>query len=353
MALQTTGPISIDDCSIELGYSSGTVMSMNDSVMRDLANVPTSGSTISLNDFYGASNLVTGTLWVLNPSYTDADGTRFTTATRISDFTSAGFVAGDTLEIASDIVISSNSTYTASLRLDVACTIINYGKILGRGQDGGGVYSTGPTQYVGQNYLYPTGRAAGTAIDVQVSGCTIINQSGAYIAGGGGGGANGYVSNTSHAGGGGGAGGGQGGRGYSVNANGGTRGDAYTITGNGQKSGTRGLGPSGTAVGGYGGSAGGGGALISTQAGGGGGGMLIAGTGGNGSANTSVGAGGSGNSAGAGVGGGISNTSGGGGGWGASGGNGQGGYNGGGGGNAIEGTSRTLTNNGTIYGAIV
>ena len=298
MALQTTGSISLNDIGVEAGYGSGSTINLNMQDVRELN--PAAGKTInssfnteiSLSDFYGASNIVTGSLWVLNPLYTDADGTRFTTQIKISDFTSAGFAAGDTLEIASDIIVSSNTTYTASLRLDVACTIINYGKILGCGQDGGGVYSSGPTQYVGQNYLYPTGRGAGSAIDVQVSGCTIINQSGAYIAGGGGGGANGYVSNTSHAGGGGGAGGGQGGRGYSTNANGGTRGNGYTVLGNGQKSGTRGLGPSGTAVGGYGGSAGGGGALISTQAGGGGGGMLINGTGGNGSANTSVGAGG-------------------------------------------------------------
>ena len=60
MALQTSGPISINDCSIEAGYGSGSNMSLNNSDLRDLADVLGSGSEISLNDFYGASNIIKG-----------------------------------------------------------------------------------------------------------------------------------------------------------------------------------------------------------------------------------------------------------------------------------------------------
>ena len=362
MPLQTTGSISLSDIGVEAGYSSGSTVSLNMQDVRELT--PAAGKTInssfnteiSLNDFYGASNIVTGTLWTLNANNTASDGWKYASNVTVSAFASSGFAAGDTLEIPADTYVSSGSTYYESLEIDMPCTVINYGRIMGRGQDGGTVYATGPTQYVGQNYLYPTGRGAGSAIKVSSTGVTIINQSGAWIVGGGGGGANGYVNASNNAGGGGGAGGGRGGSAHFSNtqASGGARGDLYTVgSSSGLNHGARGENYIGSAIGGYGGGAGGGGATTASACGGGGGGMQLSGTGGNGnqSAYPSRGAGGSAGNAGNGVGGGITNFSGGGGGYGASGGAGQGGYAGGAGGPAIEGTSRTLTNNGTIYGS--
>ena len=81
---------------------------------------------------------------------------------------------------------------------DIPCTIINYGKVIGKGGNGG--------------WAGGGGQSGGPAIKINsgISGVTITNHSGAYIAGGGGGGGGGSRSGK-YAGGGGGAGGGAGG----------------------------------------------------------------------------------------------------------------------------------------------
>lgn len=56
MALQTSGAISLNDIHLELGASSGTQVSLNDSDVRGLVNDPS--GTITINQFYGASNVV-------------------------------------------------------------------------------------------------------------------------------------------------------------------------------------------------------------------------------------------------------------------------------------------------------
>ena len=360
MALQTSGSISINDCSIEAGYGSGSNMSLNNSDLRDLADVLGSGSEISLNDFYGASNIITGTLWTYNPSINaGGNGYYYTTRIRVSDFVSSGFVNGDTLKIRSDTYVQANSYFVAALIVDMPCTILNEGRIVGQGTGGGGSYSTGPTQYVGMSYQHPTGVAAGPAIDVTSTGVTIVNQPGAYIAGGGGGGGVGWTSSSTNAGGGGGAGAGNGGQGSQPIAVGGTASASGGNSGSTNDSGYRGRNISGQTRGGYGGGAGGGGASINSSQGalgGGGGGMELPGLGGSGSdgsqyGGVTTGRGGNADGAGQGIGNGASNTSGGGGGWGATGGTGQGGYAGGLGGPAIKGTARTVTNNGSIYGS--
>ncbi len=55
MALQTTGPISLNDINIELpNKSSGDFISMNDNYVRDLIG-KVAGTTMSLSEWYGAS----------------------------------------------------------------------------------------------------------------------------------------------------------------------------------------------------------------------------------------------------------------------------------------------------------
>ena len=274
------------------------------------ADIPTSTSNIQWSDFYGAVN-ETDLSQVLTPVTINGEDTA--KQVTVSSYISSGGI----LTIPSSLWVWTDSTSTAALIIDIPCTIKNSGKIIGQG--GAGV---GGRQGVGQD--------GGPAIKINsgVSGVTIINNSGAYIAGGGGGGA-GYEASGYYAGGGGGAGGGLG---YASQAGGiiNAEGADYSTTASG-------------------GGAGGEGGRALSNGGGGGGGRILPGVGGSG--NEGGDGGSAGNAGGSYAGGG----GGGGGGWGAAGGTGY--YNGavagGAGGAAIadSGVTYTLTNNGTIYGA--
>lgn len=341
MALQTSGQISLNEIHVEAGGSSGTQAGINDSDIRGLISKG-SGAQMSFSEWYGASNSVT-----LSSAGT-VNGQNQQKQITVSSFISSGA----TLIIPSNLWIWSESRTTPALTIDIPCTIDNSGKIIGCGgtgagdQDNGNPYGSvvafggGTGDYTGSN--------GGDAIKINsgVSGVTIINRSGAYIAGGGGGGGGGA--------GGGGAGGGAGG-GY------GGHGGTYRWNNYGGNPGTlNASGTNGQATDGYaasGGGAGGGGSRWHGAAGsqhhlygGGGGGRILPGSGGAGGfgafggANQSGGSGGSAGNAGSSGG----NGAGGGGGWGASGGNSSAGS----GGKAINdsGVTYTLSNSGTIYG---
>ena len=193
MALQASGAISLDDMHVEVGGTSGTTCSLNDADIRALISVGDSGQQ-SIQQYYGVSsetNLPTG-------------GSQVNGQVQLQQITASSYISsGETLRVPSNMWVWSDSTSVAALIIDIPCTVINDGKIIGKGGEGGWGFSTGPT-------------AGGPAISVTASGVTITNSSGAYIAGGGGGGgAYSDYSNPSdaHAGGGGGAGGGKGGRG--------------------------------------------------------------------------------------------------------------------------------------------
>ena len=341
MALQTSGPISLNDIHVEAGGSSGTLASINDSDIRGLT--PAAGKTINDNsgteidffNFYGATaetSLPTG-------------GSTINGQVQLKQISASSYISsGGTLRVPSNMWVWTDSTSTAALTIDIPCTVINDGKIIGQGGNGGSYYGN----------LSPT--TGGPAINVTSSGVTIINSSGAYIAGGGGGG--GKYQNTgdpqdSNAGGGGGAGGGTGGRGWISSWSGE---NAGTISGTGGALNASGVGcyhrqTNSLQLNNGGGAGGGGGG---TQCAGGGGGRILPGSGGVYSSSFSWGTGGSGGNAGtgnnptAGVSGHV--IAGGGGGWGASGGNGVS-QTAAGGGAAITGTSRTLSNSGTVYGS--
>ena len=234
------------------------------------------------------------------------------------EVTTSNFILGNgTLIIPEDFWVWSDTQGTAGLIVDTPnATIENYGKIIGRGGNG---YNAGGS------------RDGSEAISITATGVTIINHSGAYIAGGGG--AGGQAQNSGS---GGGAGGGRGGTGA---------GGAGGIL---NASGANGTGADGSASGG---GAGGGGCVVTTfgRTGGGGGGRILPGSGGAG-----FGTGGTGGSAGNVGGSGSGNANGGGGGWGANGGAAaqpQIGVGGGGKGIEANSNSFTLTNNGTIYGS--
>ena len=359
MALQTSGPISLNDMHVEVGGSSNSLCSVNDADIRDLIS---RGANTSQNfqEYYGKSAETS------LPSGGNVNG-----QAQLKDINASSYISsGGTLRIPSSMWVWSDSTSTAALTIDIPCTVINDGKIIGCGGRGGNA---------GYNSSTYSGVAGGPAINVTSSGVTITNSSGAYIAGGGGGGSTFSVVHTSGTyqmgggGAGGGAGGGNGGSGGARSGNstsGGSNatGGALNATGaNGSYSdpytgGGDSYASAGTG-GGAGGGAGGAGGQQQYLADGGAGGRILPGSGGSGGgASGSRGvagtAGGSGGSAG------VNNTSykysdsqpgygaGGGGGWGASGGQGRAGYQAGGaGGAAISGTSRTLSNSGTIYGS--
>lgn len=307
MALPASGQITLNQVNVELGLSGTAQIGMNDSAVRSLFGV--ASGQIKMSDGYGASSE-----YVLSGNHQ-----QITVSSYIS--------SGGTLRINGGWIWSDN-TSTAGLTIDIPCTIINEGKIIGKGGRGGG-YNINTNGYDG-----------GAAINVTSTGVTITNSSGAYIAGGGGGG--GRLNANPPAGGGGGAGGGQGGPGSgdsggaggAIGATGAIPGPGYAYT-------------SATAAG-----AGGVGGSINFNNNqgfaGAGGGRILPGTGGTDSTIANAwagGAGGSGNSAG------TNGTfgAGGGGGWGAAGGSRSG--TGGAGGAAITGTARTLSNSGTIYGS--
>lgn len=326
MALQTSGQISLNEIHVEAGGTSGTFCSIDDTDIRGLID-KTYSVQHAFSEWYGASAAT-----VLTSAGT-VNGEDQQKQITVSSFISAG----GTLKIPSNIWVWSDDRTIAALIIDISCTIINEGKIIGKGGNGGG----------------GNGQSGGPAIKINsgVTGVTITNETGAYIAGGGGGGGSYWL--TSKSGGGGGAGGGTGGRGYVSSHGYGTAGVGGALNAkgsNGVSAGNHGSGGGGGAGGGGAGGVGGSG---------GGGGRQFPGTGGSGgNASQGFASGGAG-----GAGGNNAPTrpstynggAGGGGGWGANGANDNTGYSGragGSGGKAIDdsGVTYTLTNNGTVYG---
>ena len=308
MALPSSGQITLNQVNVELGNSGTAQIDMNSAAVRGLFGV--ASGQISMSDGYGKSSVYVFT----------NEGTINGQENRESVIMSDYISSGGTAKVPSGFWIWTDTQYVAAMIIDIPCTIINEGYIIGKGGQNGGI--------------------GGPAISISsgVSGVTITNESGSYISGGGGGGGQGRNGT-----GGGGAGGGD----------------------NGEDNGgglLNGVGQNGSAVGGdtgsgYGGGAGGGGAGATFNGGnlGGGGGRQFPGSGGTrGSGPYGIGGnGGGGTSAGSN---GNSQGGGGGGGWAASGGTGFSDNSprpGGSGGKAIEdnGQSYTLTNSGTIYGA--
>lgn len=313
MAIQGSGQISIQDIMTELGISGETAL--NDADVRALIS-KTAGAQMSITEWYGASNET-----ILTGNHQEVT---------ISDHISSG----GTLRFQGDWIWSDN-TATAALIIDVPCTFINEGNVIGKGGRGGDR---------GQN-----GFNGGPAINVTSTGVTIINSSGSYIAGGGGGGAGAGRGHGGYGGGGGGgAGGGAGGNGsgtnyyYKTGAAGGAIGQVGGKVHTGQTiAAGAGAASGGTNYDRYGIGGGGGGRILPGVAGTTGGisfGKYGAGGGGNGGAANNNGSFG-GYAVGS-----VQHSSGGGG-WGANCGAGSST-----GGAAIEGTSRTLTNSGTVWG---
>lgn len=360
--------ISLNQIHVEAGGNSGTQCSLNDSDIRGLIN-KSSQAQMSFNEWYGASAAQDVTMTSAAQINGENNRKEQTASTWVS--------SGDTLIIPSNFWLWSDDTSAAALTIDVSnITINNSGFIIGRGGNGGS----------GVNV---DGNDGGPAIKINsgVTGVTIVNNSGAYIAGGGGGGASGGAPEDLRlAGGGGGAGGGNGGEYYTTStyvpspyypayatSGGLINGYADNVADVDDRNGSSYASVPNVVDAGAGGQGGHDHRYFVAMSGGGGGRKLgSAAVGGyipsfnyqsNGSTNEYVSGGGSGgatNQAGAsgGHGGNNGHAAGGGGGWGAAGGGnndtGDGGpASGGAGGAAIDDSGQTysLTNNGTIWGS--
>jgi hypothetical protein len=327
MALPASGTITLSEVNVELGFNSGATITFGSSDVRGLFDV--SSGTIAMSNGYGKSSATTlGTSSAGYQLVGNQSGFRQISASTYIN-------SGGTLIIPTGYWLWSDTVGTPALTIDVACTVINNGFIVGRGGDGA-------TEY------YDEAKDGNQAIVVSTTGVTIVNASGAYIAGGGGGGDFGGGGNfLGEASGGGGAGGGA------------TRDYRNGPT---KPIGAIGLegGDDNNAQGGAGGTAGAAQSIYynsgsSTYYDGGSGGRQLPGIGG--TATDVGGDGGNGNGVG-GNGGQPTISGGGGGGWGAAGGQGfsiVGSTQGvGAGGKAIDNgviNTYTLTNNGTVYGA--
>ena len=346
MALPSSGPLSLNQIHIEAGGSSGSICTLNDADIRGIISKD-AGTTNSISEYRGQSA----------ETQLPTSGSTINGQVQLKQITASTYISsGGTLRIPSSMWVWSDSTSTAALTIDIPCTIINDGKIIGKGGTGGyGQYPASGYSGVGNG----NGQDGGPAIKINsnVSSVTITNSSGAYIAGGGGGGgSSGVEPQNTYAGGGGGAGGGDGGAGGGVGTgNVGGTGGALNAAGNQH---------TGNPIGAPGGEAGGAGMGSSGEdqrsGGGGGGGRILPG-------NTTitnsfyVAGGNAGNAGSDGGSGGNTGKAGGGGGWGAAGGRGYRGTfssashqcQGGAGGAAIDptGNSYTLNNNGTLYGS--
>ena len=211
MALQTSGPISLNDLHIEAGGTSQTQASLNDAIIRDIIGKASTAEN-SFSEYYGQSSeeLLTsgGTINGQNQRQ------EITASTYIS--------SGGTLRIPSNMWVWSDDRTTAALTIDIPCTIVNDGKIIGKGGQGGSglalkntahpTVSTYRSGYSTANLGSSSDGGPAIKINSGVSNVTIINSSGAYIAGGGGGGgSSGVEPNNTGSGGGAGAGGAEGG----------------------------------------------------------------------------------------------------------------------------------------------
>ena len=174
MALQTSGAISLNDIHVEVGGTSGTLCSLNDADFRSLISVGNNENQ-SLQLYYGKSNEIQMT----------SGGTVNGIAQRQQISASSFISSGGTLRIPSSMWVWSDSRTVAALTVDIPCTIINDGKIIGKGGQGGSglrVKNLAHPTVSAYNSGYSTtnlgtGSDGGPAINVTSSGVTIINLS--------------------------------------------------------------------------------------------------------------------------------------------------------------------------------
>ena len=126
MALQTSGPISLNDLHIEAGGTSQTQASLNDADIRDIIGKASTAQN-SFSEYYGQSSEEQLT-----------SGGTINGQNQRQEITASTYIqSGGTLRIPSNMWVWSDDRTTAALTIDIPCTIINDGKIIGKGGQGG------------------------------------------------------------------------------------------------------------------------------------------------------------------------------------------------------------------------
>ena len=154
MALPSSGQITLNQVNVELGNSGTAQIDMNSAAVRGLFGV--ASGQIRMSDGYGKANE-----FVLTNEGT-INGQSNRKQITVSSFISSG----ETIKVPSGFWVWSDSTSVPAMIIDIPCTVINEGKIIGKG---------------GTN----NGSSGSPAIKINsgVTGVTITNSSGAYIAG--------------------------------------------------------------------------------------------------------------------------------------------------------------------------
>ena len=204
MALPASGAIRMGgDIGVELGNTATSMISLGATAPRTLAGVP-SGAIRVAADFYGKSSAQSFTI---TTNQQELNLRTYLLANGWNGASQALVTINPSVYIWSDSISTAALTITGSFPGGVQIT--NNGYIIGKGGTGGLNYQMNSDTSV------KIGQPGGPAISLGVN-ATIINNSGAYIAGGGGGGGSGgfynpLAANSWAGSGGGGAGGGTGG----------------------------------------------------------------------------------------------------------------------------------------------
>jgi hypothetical protein len=259
MPLPSSGQITLDQMHVEVGGTSGTQASINDSDIRSMIGASSGQANLSFSDFYGASSGVTINITISSN----------TNNYNLWDNKGGTYSAGNTtvnLTINSGVTLGSTSqggyAFTTGLGWvtgDVI-NITNNGTIKGKGGNGG---AGGNAVYNSSVSNAGNGGTGGPAFRGQFA-CTVTNNGSVYGGGGGGGGGGSFYgrltivkTTTSYAQGGGGGGGGAGVIAGSGGSGGSASGAQSTAQGNTGNAGTATAGGAGGTNAGSGGAGGG------------------------------------------------------------------------------------------------
>jgi len=219
MALQTSGPISVDNIETELKVTAKSTLTLNDTNVRTLFKLPTDKSTIRFSDGYGKSSRInlsnfisSGTYFGYNINVATLSGYSATNAGSY-EFIIQANTGAIIMPKSEDLVYHQKnqdantgaSMIISGLTSGDNLTLIMNGCVMGRGGDGGGgTYPSSPglmATYFG-NYLSGgrniNGRPAITikgklsTLTVRCSGTVPTTSSGIYGGGGGGAGYDAY-----------------------------------------------------------------------------------------------------------------------------------------------------------------
>jgi hypothetical protein len=123
MALQSSGAIALDDMHVEVGGTTGSTVTINDADIRGLIDA-SDGATTSFDDWYGASDSLSGDIGVFDQSSSDSGG---------SASKKSGYVIITSLGNAEDFADTVAYTSGAASHANATRGIIAGGEFLGAG----------------------------------------------------------------------------------------------------------------------------------------------------------------------------------------------------------------------------